>query len=104
MTFFTFVQNENELNETIRCECFGFGLYEGEKCQTKSTKLIVIQTTIKTTSYIAIMSIILFYLMVFLSDIHNVLTKSNKNKSSSKQIKRKSLKKKTIATKLVYTP
>ena len=89
------IQNENEINETIRCECFGIGLYEGEKCQAKSTKLIIIQTTIKTTSYIAIICIILFYVFVVTLDVHYLVTQPNKKKV---------IKKKKIARKLVYVP
>ena len=80
--------NENQQNETIKCECFGFGLYEGEKCQIKSSKLKVIQTIIKSTTYIAVLIIIIFYLLIFMLDVHTFLTKSssvNKNKQNRRK-------------------
>ena len=50
------------INETIiKCECFGIDAFEGEKCEKKTNKLIVIETTIKTSYIISIMIIILLY-------------------------------------------
>ena len=83
------IQNESQQqNETIKCECFGFDLYEGEKCEIKSFKLKVIQITIKSTTYIAVLIIILFYLLIFMLDVHTFLTKSssvNKNKQNRRK-------------------
>ncbi len=69
------IQNENHVNETIACKCFGIGLYEGKYCEHETTKLVVIQVVKKTTSYIAIIVIITFYCLIFSSDLVNYFMK-----------------------------
>ena len=82
------------VNETIVCHCFGHGHYEGEKCQTKSTKLKVIQSSIKTAVFISIIILISFYSIIILSDIFNLKIKQKK-KSNIKNKKTKISKRKT---------
>ena len=80
---------QDGLNETIKCECFGLNDFEGEKCETKSTKRKTIETTIKTTAWIAISSVILFYSFIFVMDFHKFLTRKEKNVVSNKTTSKK---------------
>ena len=100
------IQNENQLNETIRCECFGKSSFEGDKCETKSTKMIVHESTVKTTAYIAIGSIFAFYIFIFLIDLHTFLTKSRSIQRTNNKNKQNRISKNlnTKAVKLVYVP
>ena len=66
--------NENSFNETTECKCFGTNQYEGSKCETKSSKLVVRETTVKTTYLIAIIILVSTYLLIILSDLHNIFT------------------------------
>ena len=80
---------ENSLtNETIKCECFGTNQYEGNKCEIKSSKMQSREATIKFTYVIAIIVMISLYLLIILSDLHNLLTsktKIGKKKKTSKK-------------------
>jgi WD40 repeat protein len=69
--------NENELNETTKCECFGKGWYEGEKCEITSLKQTIIKAVIKTTVYVAIGVVIIFFALIISMDIHKILTIKN---------------------------
>ena len=62
------------LNETIKCECFGQNDFEGEKCQTKTSKTKQRENTIKITAWIAISIIIMFYSLFILMDLHKIIT------------------------------
>ena len=79
--------DKETLNETINCECFGQNDFEGEKCQTKSAKMILKETTIKATAWIAISCVILFYSLIFLMDLHRFLTRFEKTSKKSAKIK-----------------
>ena len=72
------IRNENFANESIECKCFGIGLYEGKYCELVTRKMVVIQAVKKTTSYIAIIAICLFYCLIFSSDLHNYYVKKEK--------------------------
>ena len=52
------------LNETIKCECFGLNDFEGEKCEIKSTKRRLIETTIKMSTWISV------FIIIFIIFIH----------------------------------
>ena len=67
--------NENDLNETIKCECFGIGMFQGQKCETKSIKYKRFQVTVKSTAYMAIIILVTLCLLVVLSDLHNLIAK-----------------------------
>ena len=94
------ILNENEMNETIKCECFGKDQYEGDKCEIKTTSLVVRQTTVKSTYIIAIMILICLYGLMILSDVHNLFFKSKK---CGKTVRRK-LKVRAESRKPHYTP
>jgi hypothetical protein len=79
----------NGLNETIKCQCFGINSYEGEKCETKTTKMVVHEATVRTTSYIAVIVVILFYAMIGLMDIHKYFILKQKTIVSTKKKVRK---------------
>lgn len=95
------IQNENELNETIKCECFGQNSFEGEKCEIKSTKMIVRESTVKTTSIIAIVILIGLFSLAILSDIHSFYIKKHKPKKQPKPKQRRSI---DVYVKLKYVP
>jgi hypothetical protein len=82
------VIDNGSLNETIKCECFGINSFEGEKCEKKSLKMVVHETTVKTTTYIAIIAVICFYSLIAAMDFHKYFWKVNAPS------KRKNLKKK----------
>ena len=86
------IQNENELNETIKCECFGLNSFEGEKCETKTVKMVFQESTVKTTSIIAIIILISFISLTILSDIHSSYFEKYKpkNKDNKKAISKRS--------------
>ena len=65
-------------NQTKRCECFGLQMFEGEKCERLTNKMIEIQTKIKTTVIISIIILSLLYLIVIFSDLFNYLTGLNR--------------------------
>ena len=69
------IKDDGGINETIKCECFGLNDFEGEKCETKSTKRRVIETTIKTSTWISVLIIISSYLFIFSMDIHKIMLK-----------------------------
>jgi hypothetical protein len=50
-----------------KCKCFQY--YSGDKCQAVDQSLVTIKNIISTTSIIAIILIISFYLLVILSDL-----------------------------------
>ena len=81
--------SQDGLNETTKCECFGINAFEGDKCEIKSAKTVQRENTIKATVLIAILSVILFYSLIFSMDLHKFLTKksapiNNKNKKEKK--------------------
>jgi hypothetical protein len=67
--------NENELNETTKCECFGKGWYEGEKCEITTLKQKIIKVSIKTTVYVAVGVVIIFFALIISMDLHKFMTK-----------------------------
>ena len=79
------VENENQLNETIKCKCFGIEMYEGDKCQKKSPKLVIIQTTVKSSTYIAVAILCCLFLLIILSDIHSFITKTDVMKNDNRK-------------------
>ena len=106
------ILNENELNETIKCDCFGLNDFEGSKCETKTFKMTFIQTTIKSTAYIAILFLVSLGLLVVLIDLHSIFMLKNSPSSSFNQhLKSKSnkliktnIKSQPEPKKLVYIP
>ena len=62
-------------------ECFGIDSYEGEKCQTKASKMIVHEASVKTTYYIAIIILISLYSLIILSDIDKYFIMIKRNTS-----------------------
>ncbi len=70
----------------LRC----FFVHEGEKCEIKSTKMIVRESTVKTTSIIAIVILIGLFSLAILSDIHSFYIKKHKPKKEPKPNQRRS--------------
>lgn len=62
--------NASTNSDKIKCECFS--LYNGDKCEIESSRLKVVKTVIKTSMIIAIIILICFYLIIFLSDLVNI--------------------------------
>ena len=82
------IKNEAFQNESIKCECFGNGQFLGDKCETKSAKMVVHEATVKTTSYIAIGTLITFYALVGFMDIHKYFIMKKSNIFQKKRIPR----------------
>lgn len=80
--------NEYTRNETTKCECFGIDAFEGEKCQIKTINMIVRETKIKGTYYVAIIALILLYSLFISSDLHTFfifkLSKKNRDRLNLK--------------------
>jgi hypothetical protein len=79
------------LNETTKCECFGKGWYEGEKCEITTLKQTIIKAVIKTTVCVAVGVVLIFMAYIISIDVHTFLTEShsflnskNKNKPKPK--------------------
>ena len=75
---------DNGSNQTsIKCECFGQNSFEGEKCERKTVKMIVVETSIKTSYCIAIGVLFSLYLIVIIMDFHKyfIMRKPQKQKS-----------------------
>jgi WD40 repeat protein len=96
--------NENELNEKTKCECFGNGFFEGEKCEINTLKQTIIRTTTKLTTYIAISIVILFFLFIFLMDLHKFCSNKRSYAGSRKSKPKKINIQKPKPMKLVYVP
>ena len=71
-----------DVNKQAKCKCFS--LYLGEKCETKSNELEIIQTVLSTASIVAIIAVFLFYLCILSMDMAKICTK-NKNKKRKKK-------------------
>jgi len=93
--------NENELNETIKCECFGQNSFEGEKCETKSIKMTAKEASVKTTSIIAITILISLFVLAILSDLHTYYVKKLKPKKITRPRK---IRNENVYVKLTYVP
>ena len=79
---------QDGLNETIKCECFGQNSFEGDKCELKTSSTKIKEATTKTTVYVAIITVALFYTMVFVMDIHKYFIMNKKmNKPRRPRIK-----------------
>ena len=65
-------------NETIKCQCYGIEMFEGERCEIKMTKLILVQTVAKSSYYISIITLSLLYILVILIDLDKLLFHLNK--------------------------
>ena len=61
-----------------KCQCFQY--YSGDRCQIQDQTLTTIKAAISTTSILAIILIISFYLLLFFSDILNLFIGKRKNK------------------------
>ncbi len=97
----------NEANNSISCMCYGTDSFTGLKCETKTSKQIMHETTVKITTIVAIISVILFYAFVLLMDYHtyfvlkkpfvnmkafNKMLKGVKTKEKGKQVKNAKIK------------
>ena len=82
------IQAKHQENETIKCECFGQNDFYGEKCEIKSSKMKIKENFIKTTVWIAILSVIFIYVFIFLMDLHRLLTKTNSSLNERKRTKK----------------
>ena len=78
------IGNELFMNETTKCECFGQGEFEGEKCKTKTQKMVARETKIKFTYIIAIVILISLYLLIISSDLHNIFIIKIKKQATKK--------------------
>ena len=73
------ITNELYQNESIKCECYGINSFEGDKCETKSAKMVVHEASVRTTSYIALAALISLYLLVITMDIHKYFVTKNRD-------------------------
>ena len=64
------LDNGSNQTSTIKCECFGQNSFEGEKCETKSTRKILEEASVKTSYLIAIIVLVSLYATAVLIDIH----------------------------------
>jgi hypothetical protein len=74
------------------CQCFVN--FIGEKCQIETAKQKTIKTVTSTASIIAITILVLFYLLIILSDLSNMLC----------EIKKRRRRKAHVEKRLVYIP
>ena len=86
-------------NDTIKCECFGQNSFEGDKCEMKTSSTKIKEATTKTTVYVALITVALFYSLVFFMDIHKYFIMKN-TVIKTREIKVNP----TVPVKLYYTP
>ena len=65
------------------CKCFQY--YSGDNCKTQSQTLVVIKSFIETTSIIAIILIIAFYMIIVISDVLKFLVCNKEKRFKKKQ-------------------
>lgn len=82
------------------CQCFQ--MYSGDECKIESHSLKSIKRIISTTSMLAIITIVLAYSLVLLSDLHTVVTNPQKLLQRNTQKPPQITQAKTI--KLTYNP
>ena len=80
------ITNEAYQNESIKCECFGLNSFEGKKCEKKSTKMVVYEASVKTSTYVAIAVMIALSSMVIFSDIHGYFITQPSNGIKKKRV------------------
>jgi hypothetical protein len=98
----------NQENNTIYCQCFGIGFFEGDHCETKTSKQIIDENTVKTSTIVAILVLISLAILIVYFDIHKYcLCRHDKLKrlDRKKQLEKEKEKPKPKpkATKLYYT-
>ncbi|CAF1042144.1 unnamed protein product [Brachionus calyciflorus] len=72
-----------------KAECKCFSKYYGNRCENESNEIKAIKTTIKITSIVAIIVLILFSLTLILFDISNIFCKIPKPKKAKSKITQK---------------
>lgn len=71
------------INSTeVVCKCFS--MYEGINCEIESTKLKVTQRVTSAASIIAILTIIMFYLLIVACDVLEIILRCKKKKTAIK--------------------
>ena len=78
--------------------------YSGNDCEIKSEYLKIIETTIKSTTIVAIVIFSLSFSLFPLNDLMNIFTKTNLKKKTSKVKKQPIIKMKIKVQKLYYRP
>ena len=74
-----------DINNQAKCNCFQY--YSGNDCEIKSQDLKLIETTVKSTTIVAIITLSLFYLFFPLNDLFNKYYKLNLNKRENSSFK-----------------
>lgn len=72
-----------DTNNTAVCKCFS--QYYGAECENQDDALKVTKKIIQSTSIIAIATIVTFYFLFILSDIHTKMIASSKRKRTKKE-------------------